>query len=75
MGSTVIITGGDASERLVGEYNEDGFIKPYLPPLQGKGRYAHGCSFYKNNQGFKVNININYSSQIFISDVVGRRWL
>merc|ERR1712241_133804 len=53
LGTTVVITGGSASKRLVGEYNEDGFIK-YLPPLQGEGRYTHGCSYYKNNEGFKT---------------------
>ena len=58
MGSTVIITGGSSSKRLVGEYNETGFIK-YLPPLQGEGRYGHGCSYYNNKQGGKVSININ----------------
>ena len=58
MGNTVIITGGSLSFRLVGEYNEDGFIK-YLPPLQGDGRYAHGCSYYNSNQGGKVDIDIN----------------
>ena len=73
MGSTVVKTGGQNSMRLVGEYNETGFIK-YLPPLQGEGRHYHGCSFYKNNQGFKVNIKINYSPQIFILDIDSSRW-
>merc|ERR1711971_446498 len=47
LGSTVVVTGGDSpNDRLVGQYNETGFIK-YLPSLLQE-RYGHGCSFYNN---------------------------
>lgn len=52
MGSTVIITGGYWSKRIVSEYNEAGFIK-HLEPMQ-TGRYTHGCSYFENNDGTKV---------------------
>ena len=56
LGSTVLITGGHGpSEKGVTQYSESGFLRD-LPHLQ-QGRWKHGCSFYKDNEGTKVCIN------------------
>ena len=56
LGSTVVITGGHGpSEKGVTQYSESGFLRD-LPHLQ-QGRWKHGCSFYKDNEGTKVCIN------------------
>ena len=58
LGTTVIITGGSTAlytgSTGVTEYNEEGFVRS-LPPLQ-QGRYIHGCSFYHDGEGTKVDI-------------------
>ena len=59
LGSSVILTGGRNSLTTVSEYNEAGYVKN-LPPLL-QGRYAHGCSFYDNEEGTKVGTKIKYT--------------
>ena len=46
------------------EYGEAGFIR-YLPDLNQR-RYSHGCSYYEDGEGRKVNIDINYSPLILV---------
>ena len=46
------------------EYGEAGFIR-YLPDLN-QGREDHGCSYYEDGEGRKVNIDINYSPLILV---------
>ena len=46
------------------EYGEAGFIR-YLPDLN-QGRGYHGCSYYEDGEGRKVNIDINYSPLILV---------
>ena len=59
LGSTVTITGGYFYRKLVTEYSETGFVRA-LPQLQ-EARYGHGCSFYVNKDGTKVDIiDLNY---------------
>ena len=54
LGSSVIITGGLLLTRTtVSQYNETGWLGD-LPELQ-QGRYSHGCSFYNNDDGTKVD--------------------
>ena len=56
MGSSVLITGGVYNPKnRVTEYNEDGWVKEF--PQLLKERYYHGCSYYDNNDGTKVDIN------------------
>ena len=50
------MTGGLSSD-LVSEYSESGFTR-YLPQLQ-QGRIDHGCSYYENEEGTKVDIDSN----------------
>ena len=64
LGGSVIISGGFPALPTVSEYNEAGFVKNHLD-LQ-EGRRYHGCSYYENNEGTKVGIDINYSSTIMI---------
>ena len=52
LGSSVILTGGSYTLTTVTEYNEAGWVRD-LPDLL-QGRYAHGCSYYDNNEGTKV---------------------
>ena len=55
LGTTVIITGGSTAPYTgVTEYNEEGYVRS-LPPLQ-QGRYTHGCSFFHDGEGAKVDI-------------------
>ena len=62
--SSVIISGGDPALTTVSEYNEAGWVKNY-PDLQ-EGRRLHGCSYYDNDEGTKVGIDINYYSTMII---------
>ena len=57
LGSSVIITGGEHSHNKVSEYSESGFTR-YLPELQ-QGREDHGCSYFENEEGTKVDIDSN----------------
>ena len=60
----MIVTGGffyGFSSR-VSEYSELGFIR-YLPGLL-QDRWDHGCSYFENEEGTKVDIESNYSGVI-----------
>ena len=76
LGSTVLLTGG-LTLTTVSQYNEAGWVRD-LPQLQ-EGRTDHGCSSYDNDDGTKVDIDINYtvllSLYFTISDNVGLWWL
>ena len=50
----MILTGGFYSKNRVSEYSEDGFPRD-LPQLQ-QGREGHGCSYFENEEGTKVDI-------------------
>ena len=50
----MILTGGYYSYSRVSEYSEDGFTRD-LPQLQ-QGRMHHGCSYFENEEGVKVDI-------------------
>ena len=63
LGSSVIITGGHYTT-TVSQYNEAGWLRD-LPSLQ-QGRSSHGCSYYNNNEGTKVQSYTNYYSPIII---------
>ena len=52
----MILTGGFYSFR-VSEYSEDGYLRD-LPQLQ-QGRSGHGCSYFENEEGTKVDIDSN----------------
>ena len=75
LGSSVIITGGDESSFVtsVTEYNEAGWVRD-LPPLI-QGRDNHGCNFYDNAEGTKVDITINYCPSNNFSDIPRVWWL
>ena len=51
----MILTGGKYSKDQVSEYSESGFTR-YLPKLL-QGRYYHGCSYFENEEGTKVDID------------------
>ena len=53
----MILTGGDYSPNRVSEYSETGFTRD-LPQLL-QGRYNHGCSYFENEEGTKVDIDSN----------------
>ena len=53
----MILTGGWYSRNKVSEYSESGFTRD-LPELQ-QGRRGHGCSYFVNEAGTKVNIDSN----------------
>ena len=55
LGSTVLLTGGGDSSFRVSEYSETGYIED-LPQLL-RGRYWHGCSYFDNEEGTKVDID------------------
>ena len=57
LGSSVILTGGRFFLDRVSEYSESGFSR-YLPQLL-QGRFGHGCSYFENEEGVKVDIDIN----------------
>lgn len=52
LGSSVVITGGYPGKTRVSTYQETGWALdlPYLHT----GRFAHGCSFYQNQDGTKT---------------------
>ena len=53
----MILNGGRYSPNKVSEYSESGFTR-YLPELQ-QGRRSHGCSYFENEEGTKVDIDSN----------------
>ena len=55
LGPSVILTGGlsDNQTRVV-EYSEQGFLREF--PRLHHPRYQHGCSYFDNEEGTKVNI-------------------
>ena len=53
----MILTGGAYSYNRVSEYSESGFTRD-LPQLQ-QGRLQHGCSYFENEEGTKVDIDSN----------------
>ena len=53
LGSTVLITGGLEAKTKVSEYSEDNFVR-YHPELQ-YGRWNHGCSYFNDDEGTKVD--------------------
>ena len=57
LGSSVILTGGRFFLDRVSEYSESGFSR-YLPQLL-QGRFGHGCSYFENEEGVKVDIDSN----------------
>ena len=57
LGSTVILTGGVYFQHRVSEYSETGYQRE-LPKLM-TGRFNHGCSYFENEEGTKVNIETN----------------
>ena len=77
LGSSVILTAGGESnlgETRVTEYNETGHVRD-LPPIQ-ESRQAHSCSFYENDKGIKVDIDINNCSiMIFQTYLVSGGWV
>ena len=56
LGSSVMITGGYYTSKVVTEYNENGLMR-FAPELQ-VGRRNHGCSYYVNSDGIKGDIDI-----------------
>ena len=57
LGSTVILTGGVYFQHRVSEYSETGYQRD-LPKLL-TGRFNHGCSYFENEEGAKVDIDSN----------------
>ena len=58
LGSSVLITGGFADNdavKSVREYNEAGLVLNHPHPSLNQERYYHGCSYYGNAEGNKVN--------------------
>ena len=53
----MILTGGFYSLNRVSEYSETGFTRD-LPQLL-QGRALHGCSYFENEEGTKVDIDSN----------------
>ena len=54
----MILTGGGSRPyNRVSEYSQSGFTRN-LPQLQ-QGRYDHGCSYFENEEGTKVDIDSN----------------
>ena len=76
LGSSVIITGGGyyGSPNKVSEYNENGWVSD-LPDLL-QGRAHHGCTYYDNDEGTKVEIDVeNYCPLIiFQTYLVSGGW-
>ena len=56
LGSSVILTGSSLSPNRVSEYSVSGFTRD-LPQLL-TGRSNHGCSYFENEQGTRVDILI-----------------
>ena len=57
IGQTLLLTGGTYSLNRVSEYSEDGYLRD-LPQLL-QGRRNHGCSYFENEEGTKVDIDSN----------------
>ena len=53
----MILTGGTYSRNRVSEYSETGFTRDLPQLLQGRGN--HGCSYFENEEGTKVDIDSN----------------
>ena len=53
----MILTGGVYYPNRVSEYSETGFTRD-LPQLL-QDRYNHGCSYFENEEGTKVDIDSN----------------
>ena len=53
----MILTGGAYSSNRVSEYSESGFTRD-LPQLLQE-RWGHGCSYFENEEGTKVDIDSN----------------
>ena len=53
----MILTRGAYFPNRVSEYSETGFTRD-LPQLL-QGRYSHGCSYFENEEGTKVDIDSN----------------
>ena len=53
----MILTGGYSYPSRVSEYSETGFTRD-LPQLL-QGRADHGCSYFENEEGTKVDIDTN----------------
>ena len=53
----MILTGGVYSDNRVSEYSETGFTRDLPQLLQGRG--SHGCSYFENEEGTKVDIDSN----------------
>ena len=56
----MILVGGGWAGRphnIVSEYSDEGYLRD-LPPLL-TGRYGHGCSYFENEEGIKVDIDSN----------------
>ena len=58
LGSSVILTGGYYLPNRVSEYSESGFTKD-LPELQHGRVGQHGCSYFENEEGVKVDVDSN----------------
>ena len=57
LGQTLHVTGGTYSLNRVSEYSENGYLRD-LPQLI-QGRRNHGCSYFENGEGTKVDIDKN----------------
>ena len=57
IGPTVLFTGGYGFLNRVSEYSETGYMRD-LPQLL-QGRWDHGCSYFENEEGTKVDIDSN----------------
>ena len=70
----MILTGGADSLNKVSEYSEFGFSQN-LPQLQ-QGRQYHGCSYFENEEGTKVDIDSNSCGLIILQTflVTGGRY-
>ena len=64
----MILTGGDYSPIRVSEYSETGFTRD-LPQLL-QGREDHGCSYFENEEGTKVDIDSNSCGVIIFQTLI-----
>ena len=54
LGDKFLVTGGEYTRTLVTKYDyETGFVRE-MPELNGKGRYAHACGQFINNEKQQV---------------------
>ena len=63
----MILTGGRYSLDKVTEYSESGLTRN-LPELQ-QGRQSHGCSYFENEEGTKVDIDKEFLWRHYLSDI------